>query len=150
MPGRRIMKQMIPFEYLEHTADVKFRAYGRTPEEMLSNAAAALFAAMIPLGQVESRESWKVELQSEDLEELAYQWLSEIIFLFETESAVFSTFKVALEKDGGGMWHLAAEICGERMDRERHSFLCEVKAVTRHKFGIKKNELWCIQAVLDV
>lgn len=150
MPGRRIMKQMIPFEYLEHTADVKFRAYGRTPEEMLSNAAAALFAAMIPLGQVESRESWKVELQSEDLEELAYQWLSEIIFLFETESAVFSTFKVALEKDGGGMWHLAAEICGERMDRERHSFLCEVKAVTRHKFTIKKNELWCIQAVLDV
>ncbi len=29
---------MIPFEYLEHTADIKFRAYGQTPQQMLANA----------------------------------------------------------------------------------------------------------------
>jgi len=142
---------MIPFEYLEHTADVKFRAYGTTPEEMLSNAAAALFGAMISSGQVKVEELWQVELEAEDLEDLAYQWLSEIVFLFETESAVFSRFQVALEEieDGKG-WKLRAEIGGERMDPERHSFLAEVKAVTRHKFAIKKNERWCIQVVLDV
>jgi SHS2 domain-containing protein len=142
---------MIPFQYLEHTADVKFRAYGTTPEEMLSNAASALIGAMIPPGQVTEKESWPVELEADDLEDLAYQWLSEIVFLFETESAVFSRFQVALEEleDGKG-WKLRAEIGGERMDQKRHSFLCEVKAVTRHKFAIKKNELWCIQVVLDV
>jgi SHS2 domain-containing protein len=142
---------MIPFEYLEHTADVKFRAYGTTPEEMLSNAAAALFGAMISPEQVKAKELWQVELESEDLEDLAYQWLSEIVFLFETESAVFSRFQVALEEieDGKG-WKLRAEIGGERMDPERHSFLAEVKAVTRHKFVIEKNERWCIQVVLDV
>jgi SHS2 domain-containing protein len=148
---------MISFEYLEHTADVKFRAYGHTPEEMLSNAAAALFSAMIPPGQVVAGESWQVELQGEDIEDLAYRWLSEVIFLFETESAVFSTFKVALQKNNeredrgqAGGWRLSAEIGGERMDLRRHSFLCEVKAVTRHKFAIRKNDLWCIQVVLDV
>ena len=142
---------MIPFEYLEHTADVKFRAYGTTPDQMLSNAAAALFGAMISPGQVKAKELWQVELESEDLEDLAYQWLSEIVFLFETESAVFSRFQVALEEvqDGRG-WKLRAEIGGERMDPERHSFLAEVKAVTRHKFAIEKNERWCIQVVLDV
>ncbi len=142
---------MIPFEYLEHTADVKFRAYGTTPEEMLSNAAAALFGAMVSPEQVKAKELWQVELESEDLEDLAYQWLSEIVFLFETESAVFSRFQVALEEvpDGKG-WKLRAEIGGERMDPERHSFLAEVKAVTRHKFVIEKNERWCIQVVLDV
>ena len=154
MPAPSNCNQMISFEYLEHTADVKFRAYGHTPEEMLSHAAAALFAAMIPPAQVEARESWQVELQGEDLEDLAYQWLSEIIFLFETESAVFSTFKIALLEqdgwDGTGGWRLSAEIGGERMDPQRHSFLCEVKAVTRHKFAIRKNDLWCIQVVLDV
>ena len=36
------------------------------------------------------------------------------------------------------------------MDRKRHAFGTEVKAVTRHKFGIKKNDMWCIQVVLDV
>jgi SHS2 domain-containing protein len=142
---------MIPFEYLEHTADVKFRAYGTTPDQMLSNAAAALFGAMISPEQVKAKELWQVELESEDLEDLAYQWLSEIVFLFETESAVFSRFQVALEEieDGKG-WKLRAEIGGERMDPERHSFLAEVKAVTRHKFVIEKNERWCIQVVLDV
>ena len=142
---------MIPFEYLEHTADVKFRAYGMTPDQMLSNAAAALFGAMISPSQVKVEESWQVELEAEDLDDLAYQWLSEIVFLFETESAVFSRFQVALEEfqDGKG-WKLRAEIGGERMDPERHSFLAEVKAVTRHKFAIEKNERWCIQVVLDV
>ena len=42
--------------------------------------------------QCSAKETWKVELEASDLEDLAYQWLSEIVFLFETESAVFSTF----------------------------------------------------------
>jgi HEAT repeat protein len=46
---------------------------------------------------------------------------------------------IALEKIGG-----------ERIDLGRHAFENEVKAVTRHKFGIKKNQIWCIQVVLDV
>ncbi len=142
---------MIPFEYLEHTADVKFRAYGRTREQMLANAASALFGAMVSPKQVTVQENWQVVLVDKELEDLAYHWLSEIVFLFETESAVFSTFDVALEeKEGGGSWKLLAKIGGERMDPKRHSFLSQVKAVTRHKFAIKKNDLWCIQVVLDV
>ena len=139
---------MIAFEYLEHTADVMFRAYGRTPEEMLCNAASALFKAMVDTASIADREKWTVELSGDDLEDLAYRWLSEIIFLFETESAVFSTFSLRLEQDG--RVKLYGEIGGERIDLGRHAFENEVKAVTRHKFGIKKNQLWCIQVVLDV
>ena len=72
---------MIAFEYLEHTADVMFRAYGRTAEEMLCNAAAALFKSMVEPATIIANESWKVELEAIDLEDLAYQWLSEIVFL---------------------------------------------------------------------
>jgi SHS2 domain-containing protein len=150
MPGGPNYYRMIPFEYLEHTADVKFRAYGKTPEEMLSNAAAALFQSMVDPATIMLKETWKVELQAFDLEDLAYQWLSEIVFLFETEFAVFANFSVKLEQDGTGSWKLQAEIGGERMDRLRHAFENEVKAITRHKFGIKKNDMWCIQVILDV
>jgi SHS2 domain-containing protein len=144
---------MIAFEYLEHTADVMFRAYGSTQEEMLSHAASALFKTMVDPATIAVRESWTVELQAPDLESLAYQWLSEIVFLFETESAVFSTFIVRLYQVGAmpnENIKLHAEIGGERIDLNRHAFGTEVKAVTRHKFGIKKNDLWCIQVVLDV
>ncbi len=139
---------MKPFEYLEHTADVKFRAYGRTPEEMLSNAAAALFGTMTDLSKVQTKETWKTELNAPDLEQLAYDWLSEIVFLFETESAVFSTFEVKLRRNED--WKLEAQIGGERIDPSRHAFDNEVKAVTLHEFEVKKNDIWCLQAVLDV
>lgn len=139
---------MKPFEYLEHTADVKFRAYGRTPEEMLSNAAVALFGTMTDLSKIQIKETWKTELNAPDLEQLAYDWLSEIVFLFETESAVFSTFDVKLKRNGD--WKLEAEIGGERTDLSRHAFDNEVKAVTLHEFEVRKNETWCLQAVLDV
>ena len=141
------------FEYLEHTADVMFRAYGSTQEEMLSHAASALFKVMVDPATIAVRESWTVEIEAPDLESLAYQWLSEIVFLFETESAVFSTFIVRLTQVGAmpdETIKLHAEIGGERIDLNRHAFGTEVKAVTRHKFGIKKNDLWCIQVVLDV
>jgi len=139
---------MKPFEYLEHTADVKFRAYGNSPEKMLENAACALFNAMIDTSEVRAKESWKVALEAPDLEQLAYRWLSEIVFLFETESAVFSTFQVRLFRDRE--WKLEAEIAGERIDLSRHSFISEVKAVTLHQFQVKKNGQWCLQAILDV
>jgi len=144
---------MIAFEYLEHTADVMFRAYGSTQEEMLSHAASALFKAMVDPATIAVRKSWTVEIEAPDFESLAYQWLSEIVFLFETESAVFSTFAVRLTQVGAmpdETIKLHAEIGGERIDLNRHAFGTEVKAVTRHKFGIKKNDLWCIQVVLDV
>jgi SHS2 domain-containing protein len=141
---------MKPYEYLEHTADVKFRAYGHSLEEMLSNAALALFNSMIDTATVKSKETWKVELCGLDLEQLAYDWLSEIIFLFETEFAVFSKFDVKLQQDQGGHWCLQATLGGEKIDHSRHAFDNEVKAVTLHKFEVKKNDLWCIQVVLDV
>lgn len=139
---------MKPFEYLEHTADVKFRAYGKTPEELLSNAAIALFSSMTDISKVNVDETWKVELAAPDIEQLAYDWLSEIVFLFETESAVFSTFDVKLKKNEE--WKLQAEIGGERIDLARHAFDNEVKAVTLHEFEVKKNDIWCLQVVLDV
>jgi len=139
---------MKPFEYLEHTADVKFRAYGKSAEEMLSNAAAALFKSMVDPSAIQAKETWKVELEAPDLEQLAYNWLSEIVFLFETESAVFSTFTVRLQQDGS--LKLEGEIGGERIDLKRHAFENEVKAVTLHEFQVKKNDVWCIQVVLDV
>jgi SHS2 domain-containing protein len=139
---------MKPYEYFEHTADVKFRAYGKTPDEMLSNAALALFNSMINTATVHTKETWKVELSGPDLERLAYDWLSELIFLFETEFAVFSTFDVKLHQNSD--WRLEAAIGGEKIDPSRHAFDNEVKAVTLHEFEVKKNDLWCMQVVLDV
>ena len=146
---------MKPFEYLEHTADVKFRARGRSLEEAFENAALAMLGAMIDPATVRIEETWPVEMESESLENLLYEWLSEILYLFEVELAVFSEFEVALE-EGDGRWRLSGRVGGERVDPARHFFETEVKAVTLHQFEIKKeageggDEVWTAQVVLDV
>jgi SHS2 domain-containing protein len=141
---------MIPFEYLEHTADIKFRAYGKSAEEMLANAAAALFKAMVDPATIKAKETWKVELEAPNLEQLAYDWLCEMVFLFETESAVFAAFTIKLQQNESGLWSLHGKIGGERIDLKRHAFENEVKAITLHEFQVKKNDIWCLQVVLDV
>ncbi|HPJ30052.1 MAG TPA: archease [Methanothrix sp.] len=146
---------MKPFEYLEHTADVKFRARGRSLEEVFENAALAMLGAMIDPSTVRLDETWTVETESESLEDLLYRWLSEILYLFEVELAVFSKFEVALEESEAG-WRLSGRIGGERVDPKRHLFETEVKAVTLHQFEIKReaveegDDIWTAQVVLDV
>lgn len=140
---------MKPFEFLEHTADVKFRAYGRTPEEMLSNAALAMFNAMINTSTVREERVWEVELSASDLEQLAYDWLSELVYLFDVEASVFSRFEVRLEQFEE-VWKLHAQIYGEEIDSERHAFECQVKAVTLHQFEVSQNDHWTMQTILDV
>jgi len=147
--------KMKPFEYLEHTADVKFRARGRSLEEVFENAALAMLGAMIDPSTVRLDETWTVETESESLEDLLYRWLSEILYLFEVELAVFSKFEVALEESEAG-WRLSGRIGGERVDPKRHLFETEVKAVTLHQFEIKReaveegDDIWTAQVVLDV
>lgn len=89
---------MEPFTYLEHTGDVKFRAHGRDLGETFENAALAMLGAMIDPATVGAEETWTVEIEAESLENLLYEWLSEILYLFEVELAVFSKFVVAVEE----------------------------------------------------
>ena len=63
------------YEYLEHTADAKFRAYGTTLEEAFQNAAVAMFNVMIDTGIISDEVSEKIELTSADLDGLVVDWL---------------------------------------------------------------------------
>ncbi|UEC43343.1 MAG: Protein archease [Methanothrix sp.] len=150
-----ILVRMKAIEYLEHTADVKFRARGRSLEEAFENAGLAMLGAMIDPATVRAEETWPVEIEADSLEALLYDWLSEILYLFEVELAAFSKFEVEIEEGEGG-WRLSGRIRGERVDPERHFFDTEVKAVTLHQFEIKKeaadggDEIWTAQVVLDV
>lgn len=89
MPSQR--KQ---YEYLEHTADAKFRAYGSTLEEVFENAALAMFNVMIDTEKVSVKTAKEICLSSPDLESLLVDWLSELLYTFEVDEVVFRKFHV--------------------------------------------------------
>lgn len=138
---------MIPFEPLEHTADIGLRSYGKTLKEAFENAARGMFSLMTDVTKVEKKKTYEVQVRSEDAEGLLVEWLNELIFLFETELAVFNDFEVRRWDEKS---YLKAFAYGEDIDLKRHEFEIQIKACTYHMLKISKSDLWKCQVIFDV
>ena len=138
---------MKKFEFLPHTADVKFRAYGKTLEQAFENAALATFQVM-STQKIKKVITKDISVTAHDYQALLYCFLEELLFLLDTENFFLSTANVSLlEKDD--VLFLQANIFGDNVKKyETHTY---VKAVTYHEMFVKKEkQKWIIQVVLDV
>lgn len=138
------------FEYLEHTADARFRAYGESLGKAFENAALAMLNVMVDTGSVNNNSSVDIELSSPDLDSLLFDWLSEILFVFEVDEMVFGRVKVNELNVSDEECSMSATLYGEAMDLSVHVFDTEVKAATYNEMKIEKTEHgWMIQATVD-
>ena len=135
------------FEFLEHTADLKFRAYGSDFEDALVNSAMALRSAFVGDQDVGSDIEKNFSVSGLTVEELVHDFLSELIFLFETEHFVASSVSVTVDD----ALNLSAECAGGVLDFKVHSVEAEVKAVTYHDMFVGEDgERFAIQVVCDI
>lgn len=126
---------MKDFELLDiATADMAFAAYGKTLNELFSNAAKAITSLMYE-GKIEPKVKREIELKEKEDIVLLQRWLSELVYLHDSERLLFSKFNV--RTDGK---KLKATIYGEKYDKEKHKFIIDVKAVTYHRMSIEKIE----------
>lgn len=139
---------MKSYEFLAHTADVKFRAYGRTLEEAFSHAALATFATMTDISKVKAKTEKKVSVQAQDYSGLLYSFLEALLFLLDTKDFCLSKATVYISQKDDSLF-LEADVYGDNVkDYETHTL---VKAVTYHEMIIKKEkQFWVIQVILDV
>lgn len=132
------------YEYLEHTADIKFRAYGKTLEEAFSNSALALRNAMFD-GKVNSKVSKKIKVKGKDNERLLFEFLEELLVLLDSENFILSKVKsIKIKGDS-----LEAEIVGD--DVSNYDVHIIVKAITYNEMFVKKEkDKYVAQVVVDV
>jgi SHS2 domain-containing protein len=133
------------YTFLEHTADVLFRAYGNDLSELFENSAEALESVMIDLKSVEQKDVKRVNLSSDTYENLLFDWLTEILVLFEVDSFAIRKFYVKIIDKS-----LNAECSGERIDKREHKLKLEVKAVTYHNLEIIRDVRYYVDVTLDV
>ncbi len=141
----------MPYKYLEDiaTADAAFEVVGPTLEELFRDAALATFEVMADTGTVRPEVAKQIELRSEDLGDLLFDWLSELVYLKDAEGLIFSRFDVSIKKND--TYELKATASGEAINQKVHSLRSDVKAVTYHMFEIKKTgENWTARVVLDI
>jgi SHS2 domain-containing protein len=143
--GRDAVRQK--YEYIEHTGDLGFKAYGTTREALFSHAAEAFFEALVDLETVQEKEERLIEVEAAALDELMVGWLSELLFLFDTETLLLRRFEITQMQNRS----LKATVSGELMDPTRHEIKTGIKAVTYHRLYVKQRAgIWEAQVVLDI
>jgi SHS2 domain-containing protein len=137
------------FRFLDiTTADVAFEAYGKTLNKVFANSALALFEIMVNTSHVEPKRKKKLEIRGHDIKSLFFNWLSELIFLSDSEHMVFSKFSVKIDQE---TLVLKAECYGEKIKPRKHELRTEVKAATYHKMKVEKTTAgWISQAIVDI
>jgi SHS2 domain-containing protein len=141
------MNRTEKIKYIEHPSDVGFEAYGATLEELFANAAIAMYSFMTDVDEIEVEVERAIEVKSEDFYSLMFDWLDELIFLFESESLVMKNFDIHADAVN---FSIMGRCKGGKFDPSKHESGIMVKAVTYNMMQIKKNEVWRARVVLDV
>ncbi len=143
----------MPYEYIDDIAisDVAFRAWGDSVEELFAAAADATLNVMVgDLRSVEERVRRRVELNEPSEEMLLFNLLQELIFLKDAEQLLVRVSRVKVLKENN-TYRLTAEASGEKLNPLKHELIADVKAVTLHRFSLKRTPGgWEATVVLDV
>ena len=143
----------MPYRYLEDItiADTAFEAEGKTLDELFNSAALATTNVMVRnLESVKASVEREVAIQAEDLEQLLYKFLQEIIYYKDAQLLLFSRYDVKVESSEG-QYIVNARFYGEKLDMKKHDLIVDVKAVTMHRFEVKQiPNGWRAVAVLDI
>ena len=136
------------FEFIEDlTSDVMFKAYGKTLEELFSNAALALSSITCQIGQIEHKKVKEIEVKGKSLEDLMFNWLQELIVTVDMDNLFFSKFEILKIKEDGA--YLKARCYGETTTPEKGGTV--VKSVTYYKYELKKiKEGYSVRVTLDI
>lgn len=78
------------FEYLDHTADLKIKATGKTIEEAFENTAKAGTNFLTNVDKIKPVMKRKIKVSSKRLQTLLYDFLEELLILIDIEGFLFS------------------------------------------------------------
>jgi len=135
------------FELFEHTADLGLRVTANSLEELLVEAARGLLAMLVANPEaVQPVQEKTVHLSADDSNYLLFDWLSELLYAFETDKLLLSTFELRLNNN-----ELSAVCRGEPMDSSRHQMEHEVKAITYHGLKVEQSaDGWQAEVIVDI
>lgn len=137
------------YEYLDHTADVGIRVQAADLETLFGDAGIALFGLIVDdPEQIRTVRDCNINVAGtiDEADYLLFDWLNELLRLFEETQLVFGRFDVTLSAAG-----VAAVGYGEPLDPERHGLGNEVKAVTYHRLRVEQTPGgWEAEVILDI
>jgi len=135
-------------EIFEHTADLGLRIRARTLDDLFAEAGRALFALMVENHDaIQPAQTSIIELTNTQLDLLFFDWLNELLYLYDAKHLVLSRFEVNVTSG-----RLRATVSGEPHDDQKHQPDHEVKAITYHHLKVEQqpNGSWLAEVIVDI
>ena len=135
------------YETFAHTADLGLRVCAASREALFQEAALGLTSMMVlNLDAVRPVTEVRIELDADDVQYQLFDWLTELLYRFDTEHLLLSEFDVQFT-DG----KLIGNCRGETVDSARHQMDHEVKAITYHGLQVENNNgQWSAEVIVDI
>ena len=134
-------------------ADICYEAYGKNLNEVFENCALAIFELSAEISTVKAKQRLEIEIEHEKLDNLLYDFLSEILYLKDAKYVVFKKVKVKITqaKKENEKNKLNAVLYGDTIDSETQKLENDIKAITMHMFYLKKEKNnWKARVVVDI
>ncbi|MCH7850568.1 MAG: archease [Nanoarchaeota archaeon] len=133
------------YEYLDHTADVKFRAVGSTVSEMYISAADALLDTMRGDIKILEQKEISIEVEGKDHEILLHNFLEEFLFLLDAKDFLVAKIKDLSISEN----KIKFVVVGDSADN--YKFTNDVKAITFNEMKIGEDGgKYYAEVILDV
>jgi SHS2 domain-containing protein len=130
------------YEILEHKADLRIRAFGKTREELFLNMLLGMAESQKPEIKGEGKIIRQIRVKSLDLPALLVDFLSESLYQSQVNKEIYSGAKFKKFSDN----ELEAELFGKKAER----FGEDVKAATHHNLDIHHNKAWEATLLFDI
>ncbi len=139
----------VKFKILEHIADLKIKAYGKTLPEVFVNLAQGMASQQLGeenLSQFAATGDWEeISLEAENRETLLIDWLNEILYRSDVKVKVYSEFE--LLEFSESPYKIKTRMRGLALAQKR----LEIKAATYHQLEIKKTDGgWQATVIFDI
>ena len=135
------------FETFEHTADLGLRVRAVSLNDLFAEAGRGLVAVIIENPEtIRPEVSRELRLQADSMENLFFDWLAELLYIFDEEKLALGRFEVTVVGTA-----LDAKVAGERIESGRHTFVREVKAITYHGLVVRQlGHHWEAEVIVDI
>jgi len=128
---------------IDHPSDIGIEALGKDKKELFENSAFGMMDMMFELNGVKNEISFDVKVTGDDQGSLLVSWLSELLYLSDSNHVALSDFKITRMSDT----ELEAKVFGGKIGKVKRL----IKAATYNQLEIKKEKgSWKSRIVFDV
>ena len=141
------MENQKKYRLTTRQSELAVKVTGGSQADLFANSAFALFDVISDVEKIEIKERLPLEVEGADRDDLLVNWMRELLYLYQGSGYLLKEFVIREVKDTS----LKAEVCGEKVDPDRHEIKQEIAAVAYHQSRMTKTgNQWTAQLIFEV